>query len=130
MKAPAVAPSIPRAPSIPGSASIPQNASAHLIASVGPSPDEVNRRVLETRAGEEGSKLLMRSIPNRAQIYLNKEFVGHTPLLLIVPPGKYRIEMRGQREENAEKTVGLLAHETREVTMKLPELYPTRITLK
>ena len=106
------------------------NTSPHLVATDGPPPEDVNRKALEDRAGTDAGKLFLRSTPSGAQILIDGAFVGHTPLLLVVPPGKYRIEMRGTRGEAATSTIGLLANKTQEVALSLKQLYPATVTTK
>jgi hypothetical protein len=50
-------------------------------------------------------------------------------MLLIVSPGKYQVEVRGQRLESARQTVALLPRETREVVFKMTVLYPTNVSI-
>lgn len=94
-----------------------------------PPADVVNRKALEQRAGKNPCKLLLRSIPSAAQVYVDGAFVGESPLLLIVPAGKYQIEMRGHRLEFGERVVDLLPRETREVALSLTSRYPPRATV-
>jgi len=96
--------------------------SPHLVATSGPPPEEVNRKALEDRAGTDAGKLFLRSTPTGAQILIDGAFVGRTPLLLVVPPGKYKIEMRGTRGEAATSTIGLLPNKTQEVALSLKQL--------
>jgi hypothetical protein len=103
--------------------------SQHLVIPTGPPPEVVNRKALEQSAGEDASKLLLRSTPSTAQVWVGGAFVGNTPLLLIVAPGKYEVEVRGQRLESAKQTVALLPRETREVTFKMAVLYPTTVSI-
>ncbi len=100
--------------------------SPHLTVSPGPSPDVANRQALEQRAGHDAGKLLLRSVPTGAQVWIDGALVGSTPMLLILAPGKYRVEARGQRLDHAERTVGLLPHETMELSLPLMARYPTR----
>ena len=65
--------------------------------------------------------------PSQAQVWVDGSAVGTTPLLLILAPGKYRIELRGVRQEHAETECALLPRETQEVVMKLQKMYPNRI---
>jgi hypothetical protein len=51
-------------------------------------------------------------------------------MLLILAPGKYQVELRGQRLERTTRSVDLLPHETREVTLTLAVRYPTRATMR
>jgi hypothetical protein len=103
--------------------------SQHLVIPTGPPPEVVNRKALEQSAGEDASKLLLRSTPSTAQVWVDGGFVGNTPLLLIVAPGKYEVEVRGQRLESAKQTVALLPRETREVSFKMAVLYPTTVSI-
>lgn len=114
----------------PGSvaASTAGGASPHLIASSGPPPDETNRKALESTAGKDASKLLLRASPVEAQVWIDGKIVGKTPMLLVLAPGKYQIEMRGSRGQTGKSSVALLPRETRELAVKLDQLYPARVT--
>ncbi len=101
----------------------------HVAAPSGPPPEVLNRQALEQHAGKNACKLLLRSTPSAAQVYVDGAFVGQSPLLLIVSPGKYQIEMRGRRLESGERAVDLLPRETREVALSLNSRYPTRVTV-
>lgn len=103
--------------------------SAHLIASSGPPPEETNRATFEAQAGKDAGKVLLRAAPVQALIWVNGKIVGKTPLLLVLSPGKYQIEMRGTRGETGKGSVDLLPHETRELAIKLNQLYPGRVTV-
>lgn len=103
--------------------------SQHLVIPAGPPPEVINRNALEHSAGRDASKLLLRSTPSTAQVWVDGAFVGNTPMLLIVPPGKYDVEVRGQRLESAQQTVALLPRETREVSFKMAVLYPTNVSI-
>ncbi len=100
----------------------------HLAAPTAPPPEVVNRQALEQHAGKNACKLLLRSVPSAAQVFVDGAFVGNSPMLLIVAPGKYQVEMRGHRLEFAERVVDLLPRETREVALSLTTRYPTRVT--
>jgi hypothetical protein len=103
-------------------------ASQHLQASAGPPPPVVNRRALEEHAGRDASKLLIRSTPPSSQVWIDDKFVGNTPMLLILAPGKYRVSFRGSRMESGEQSVDLLPRETRDLTLSLSSHYPTKVT--
>ena len=104
--------------------------SAHIIAPDGPPPEEVNRKALEANAGPDAGKLLLRSMPGGAQVFINGAYVGKAPMLLIVPPGEYKVEMRGGRLETGSQIVGLLANQTQQVAMTLKQLYPSQVPMK
>lgn len=122
-------------PPKPGALAIPPNTATdsnkpqHVASPSGPPPEVVNRKALEERAGKTPCKLLLRSTPSAAQVYVDGAFVGESPLLLMVPPGKYQIEMRGHRLEFGQSAVDLLPRETREVALSLTTRYPTRVTV-
>ena len=101
--------------------------SAFMIAPSGPPPEEVNRKELEENAGPNPAKLFMRSLPAKADIFVNGKIVGQTPLLLLVAPGKYTIEMRGLRQESASETVGVIPKETQTVVLTLKQKYPSTV---
>jgi hypothetical protein len=109
-----------------GSAAASQ-ASPHIMSSTNTANVDTNRRVLESRAGTDAARLLVRATPSQAQVWINNEPVGKTPLLLILAPGKYTLELRGSRQEIARQNVALLPKETREVSVKLQVRYPTYV---
>jgi len=106
----------------------PSSSSPHLIAFSGPPPEETNRKSLEGSAGKDAGKLLLRATPGEGQMWVNGKIVGKTPLLLVLAPGKYQVEMRGSRGQTGKRSVDLLPHETRELAVKLDQLYPGRVT--
>jgi len=101
--------------------------SAFMFAPSGPPAEEVNRKHLEENAGPNAGKLFLRSLPDRAIVFINGKIVGKTPLLLVVPPGKYEVEMRGPRQGNGSQSVGLLPKEMQTVVIKLKERYPSTV---
>ena len=105
-------------------------ASSHLVAPAGPPADEANRKALEDQAGPDAGKLMLHSVPSGAQIFINGLFVGRTPLLLVVPPGKYKLEMRGQRQDYGKRNIGLLPRETQDIIVTLGSLYPGRVSTR
>ena len=107
----------------------PESKFSYIPEREGPPPDEANRKALEQRAGDDAIKLLLQSVPSEAMIFIDGMFVGRTPLLLIVPPGKYKVEMRGKREEFGERFIELSANETQQLTLTLEPRYPTSITM-
>jgi hypothetical protein len=105
-------------------------ASSHLVAPSGPPVDEANRKALEEKAGPDAGKLMLHSVPSGAQIFINGLFIGRTPLLLVVPPGKYKLEMRGQRQDYGKRNIGLLPRETQDIIVTLGSLYPGRVSTR
>jgi hypothetical protein len=121
---------LPPFPSMPAAPSPSQGATTHLIASSGPPADVKNRQALEQKAGFDAGKLLIRSVPNGANVWVDGAYVGKTPMLLIVAPGKYHVQLRDQRQNYAEGNVDLLPKETREFAPALTVRYPTRATVR
>jgi PEGA domain len=116
-------------PSLAMASSAVQTTSPHLMARTGPPPDEVNRRDFEDNAGEKAGKLLLRSVPSGAEIFINDLLVGRTPLLMVIAPGKYKIEIRGTRQELGHSTVGVMPKETQTVVINLNQRYPASIAI-
>jgi hypothetical protein len=111
-----------------GASASASSSSPHLIASAGPPAEETNRKSLEASAGKDAGKLLLRATPVEGQIWVNGKIVGKTPMLLVLSPGKYQIEMRGSRGQTGKRSIDLLPHETRELAVKLDAFYPARVT--
>jgi PEGA domain len=103
---------------------------AHLALPVGPPPEVVNRRNLEQHAGPDAAKLLLRSDPIGSQVWINSDFIGKTPMLLVLAPGKYQLELRGPRQEYAKRSVDLLPRETRDIATTLTAHYPTKVIIR
>lgn len=88
-----------------------------------------NRKALEQHAGKNASKLMLRSSPTDAFVKINGKAIGRTPILLILPPGRYDVTMAGKRMEHAEQKIDLLPKETREFLLPLKQQYPTEVMI-
>ena len=106
------------------------NAGGSLIAPSGPSPAEVNRKNFEINAGRDAGKVLFRSDPSDAQVFVNHLLVGHTPLLMFLAPGEYGLDMQGPRQETGRRTVGVMPKETQTVLIDLNQRYPATVSLR
>jgi hypothetical protein len=119
-----------KAPNIPA---MPSNGapavSPHLPASSAPPPEETNRIAFSQNAGKDASKILLRSTLPESRIWINGKPVGKAPMLLVVPPGKYQVEVVGPHAERTQSVVALLPGETRELTLKLQPRYRARVTV-
>jgi PEGA domain len=89
-----------------------------------------NRKALETLAGKDAAKLMLRSNPSQADVSIDGKPVGRTPLLLVLSPGKYDVVMNGKRMDHAEQEIDLLPKETREFLLPLKQLYPTTVEIQ
>jgi hypothetical protein len=103
--------------------------SAYMIAPNGPSREEVNRKDFEDNAGPNAGRLLLRSVPTGADIFINDRLVGRTPLFIVIAPGKYTIAMRGTRQDEGQKVIGLMPKETQTVVITLKQRYPSSIVI-
>lgn len=103
--------------------------STYLIVPSGPPADVVNRETLAKNAGKDAAKMLLRSAPSDARVWVNGAFVGTTPLLLIVPPGKYHVKMADDRLDSKEQDLGVLPRETREFLLRLAVRYPASVSI-
>ncbi len=92
--------------------------------------EATNRQVLEDHAGKDPGKLLLRSVPTGAQIWIDGKRIGSTPLLLILASGKYQVKMEGSRKAFAQKQVDLLPRERQEVVLNLEQRYPSHMRLR
>ncbi len=102
----------------------------HVLASSVEPGEEANRKTLEGNSGMNASKLLVRASTSNCQIWVNGRPVGKAPMLLVLAPGKYQIELRGSRSEHAEQTVDLLPRETRELAVKMEKRYPSHYSVR
>jgi hypothetical protein len=114
-----------QAPAVPQG----KSGSAHLTAPAHAAEDAeaANRKALEGRAGKDAAKVMLRSEPSKASVRVDGKPVGQTPLLLIVAPAVYKVEMVGLSTELAHQEIDLLPNETREVVLTLKPRYPTRV---
>jgi len=103
--------------------------SGPLIAPSGPAADKVNRKKFEENAGKDAGKVLLRSVPNGASIFLNHMLVGDTPLLLFLAPGRYDVEMRGPRQQSGHRVLTVTAKQTQAIVIDLSERYPPSVSL-
>jgi hypothetical protein len=127
---PAGSPAQASSPAQAGSAAKPGSKFKYLPARNGDPVDATNRKELERQAGSGAGKLLIRSSSAEAAAWINGKLVGSTPLLLLLAPGQYRVELRGSRSEFAQGTVDLLPNETRELVMELEQRYPSQVRLR
>ena len=113
-----------------GLAQAPAEATKASAAAYDPAVEAANRKALEDEAGRNAGKLMLRSVPDKSPVLINGKPVGKTPLLLIVRPGVYVVEMEGgPRAGYGRQQVDLLPKENREVLIKLQPRYPAYVRL-
>jgi hypothetical protein len=111
-------------------AQAPAEATKASAAAYDPAVEAANRKALEDEAGRNAGKLMLRSVPDKSPVLINGKPVGKTPLLLIVRPGVYVVEMEGgPRAGYGRQQVDLLPKENREVLIKLQPRYPAYVRL-
>ncbi|HXW13730.1 MAG TPA: PEGA domain-containing protein [Terriglobia bacterium] len=92
--------------------------------------EAANRKALEDQAGKNAAKLMLRSVPDKSSVRIDGKPVGKTPLLLILRPGVYVVEMEGgPRKAYGRRQADLLPKEAREVVLELKPRYPTSVLL-
>jgi len=107
-----------------------QGASPHILQRSGPPPNEVNRKEFEDNAGAGAGKLLIRSVPGGADVFVDGLLVGQTPMLMVIAPGPHKVDMRGARDDSGHASVQVIAKETRTVAIELKQRYPSSIFLR
>jgi hypothetical protein len=60
-------------------------------------------------------------VPSGADIFINDLLVGRTPLLMVITPGPYKIEMRGARDDSGHANVGVMPKATRTLEIDLKQ---------
>jgi len=103
---------------------------AYTQLNAGSNPATLNRQILGREAGRDAAKLLLRSEPSGAQAWIDGLFIGKTPVLLLLAPGKHRIEIYGPRQKSASRALELLPRETSDVAVKLTVRYPTNVIVR
>lgn len=102
----------------------------HLPEGASESPAEENRRKLEETAGEDAGTVLLRSEPTGARVWIEDKLVGTTPLLLVLSPGGYQVELRGKRMGVLKEEIEILPKEKHEFVFSLPSRYPSEVRLQ
>jgi hypothetical protein len=103
---------------------------SYIVQRNGPPPDEVNRKEFEDRAGEKGGKLLQRSMPSGADVFINDLIVGRTPLRMAAAPGPHKIDMCEARDDSGYAYVPVTPKATLTVAIDLKHSYPSSISIR
>jgi hypothetical protein len=106
------------------------NGSAHLNAGASPTTATSNRQILEMKAGQDAAKLLLRSEPSGAHVWIDGLFIGKTPVLLFLAPGKHRMEIHGPRQKFALRILEISPREISDLVVKLTVRYPTNVIVR
>lgn len=113
----------------PSPVSSKQRGSGSLIAPSGPPPDKTNRGHFEQNAGPDAGRVLFRSVPSGAAVFIDDMLVGDTPVLIFLAPGRYDVGMRGSRLKSGQTSVDVMPKETQTVKIDLSQRYPSSVSL-
>ena len=92
--------------------------------------EAANRKALQDQAGKNAAKLMLRSTPDKSSVHIDGKLVGKTPLLLIIRPGVYVVEIEGgPRLAYGRRQIDLLPKESRDIALDLQPRYPTAVHL-
>ena len=103
--------------------------SPHLPAPSGEPDAATNRLALQQRAGPDAAEILLRSVPDHAQVWIDALFVGTTPLELKLAPGHHRVLMRASDMKDGHEEVELVGKQTRQVVLSLKSRYSNKVYL-
>jgi len=117
-------------PEAPQPATAATSSSAHMPVRTGESVAGANCRTLQQRAGPDGAKVALRSVPDHAQVWIDGLFVGATPLDLTLAPGRHLVEMRDATSEMVRQQIELQPKQSREVLSTLKPRYPDKVSLR
>jgi hypothetical protein len=84
---------------------------------VGEAAAAANRQALQERAGANAARVLLRSTPDHAQVWIDTRFVGSTPFELKLAPGHHDIMMKAPDMASLHQEIELQGKQTREVMM-------------
>jgi hypothetical protein len=82
------------------------------------------------KAGQDAAKLLLRSEPSGAHVWIDGLFIGKTPVLLFLAPGKHRMEIHGPRQKFALRILEISPREISDLVVKLTVRYPTNVIVR
>ena len=117
-------------PEAPQPATAAPSSSVHMPVRTGESVAGANCRTLQQRAGPDGAKVALRSVPDHAQVWIDGLFVGATPLDLTLAPGRHLVEMRDATSEMVRHQIELQPKQSREVLSTLKPRYPDKVSLR
>ncbi len=117
-------------PDVPQPATAGASSSVHMPVRTGEAVAGANCRTLQQRAGPDGAKVALRSVPDHAQVWIDGLFVGAAPLDLTLAPGRHLVEMRGSTSEMVRQQIELQPKQSREVLSTLKPRYPDKVSLR
>ena len=94
-----------------------------------PNAESSDSPAKEDQAVTGPGKLLVRSKPTGALVWIDGKPAGTTPLLVALDPGKYSIEVRGSRMAAAKQEITLKANESRKLLLQVKPRYPRTVKL-
>jgi hypothetical protein len=87
-----------------------------------PTADEAaasNRVALQRSAGTEAAETSLRSVPDHVLVWIDMRFVGATPIMLKLAPGRHRVRMSAPNLQPVDESVELAPKQPKEVLLSL-----------
>jgi hypothetical protein len=104
-------------PTVPSPKAGANSSSPQPVVRTGEAAATANRQALQERAGANAARVLLRSTPDHAQVWIDARFVGSTPFDLKLAPGHHEILMRTPDMASLHQEIELQGKQTREVLM-------------
>jgi PEGA domain-containing protein len=105
-------------PTLPSAKEGPRASAPQPVVRSGEAAATANRQALEGRAGPDAARVLLRSMPEQVQVWIDARFVGSTPFELKLAPGHHEILMRAPDMASLRQSIELQGKQTREVLMR------------
>ena len=87
-----------------------------------PTADEAaasNRFALQRSAGTEAAETSLRSVPDHVLVWIDMRFVGATPIMLKLAPGRHRVRMSAPNLQPVDESLELAPKQPKEVLLSL-----------
>jgi len=124
---------------IPGGSSAPARKKSSSPAPPGAAPAALptadqaaaaNRLGLERRAGPEGADISFTSVPDHAQVFVDTQFVGSTPVKLKLATGRHRIYVTAPNMLASDQVIDVAPKQIREIVLSLNPRAPKKVEVR
>ncbi|MGB9403493.1 MAG: PEGA domain-containing protein [Candidatus Acidiferrales bacterium] len=113
----------------PSPAPAPGAASAHLVAGAAEAAAATNRKTIEGHAGPDAGQVTLHSTPDHAQVWIDGQYVGATPLDLKLAPGHHKVLMHAADRLDATQDVELAGKQVQPVAVSLKPRYQNQVSI-
>lgn len=86
-----------------------------------------NRLGLQRRAGPDGADISFTSVPDHAQVFVDTQFVGSTPMKLKLASGRHRIYVTAPNMVASDQVIDVTPKQIREIVLSLNPRAPKKI---